>query len=102
MERLRAAGMVEALRRSCQAGRPLLGICLGLQLLFEASEEGQAQGLGLLGGRVRALPPVAGPPHPPHGLGTADPRHPQPLAARRAPRRGVGVFRALLSPLSRP
>jgi glutamine amidotransferase len=35
MERLRAADLVEPLRHSCAAGRPLLGICLGLQLLFE-------------------------------------------------------------------
>ena len=58
MERLRAAGLEPALRRSCASGRPLLGICLGLQLLFEASEEGQAEGLGLLAGRVTTLPRV--------------------------------------------
>jgi glutamine amidotransferase len=60
MERLREGGLATALQRACAAGQPLLGICLGLQLLFEASDEGQATGLGLLAGRVRALPPSRG------------------------------------------
>lgn len=64
MERLRSAGLEPALKRSCASGRPLLGICLGLQLLFEASEEGRADGLGVLAGRVRSLPRVAGHPLP--------------------------------------
>ena len=65
MERLRQAGLDRGLQASCAAGRPLLGICLGLQLLFDASDEGVATGLGLLPGRVRALPKV--PHHPiPH------------------------------------
>ncbi|MFM7362201.1 MAG: imidazole glycerol phosphate synthase subunit HisH [Cyanobium sp.] len=63
MARLGAAGLDEAIRAYCAWGRPLLGICLGLQLLFEASDEGQARGLGLLAGRVRALPP-----HPGHAI----------------------------------
>ncbi|MFN7227617.1 MAG: imidazole glycerol phosphate synthase subunit HisH [Synechococcaceae cyanobacterium] len=65
MERLHSAGLVEPIRHSCHAGRPLLGICLGLQLLFDASDEGSSTGIGLLAGRVRALPRV--PHHPiPH------------------------------------
>lgn len=65
MQRLRATGLAEGLLASCAAGRPLLGICLGLQLLFDTSEEGTATGLGLLAGRVRALPKL--PQHPiPH------------------------------------
>ena len=43
MERLHASGMVPAIERWCAADRPLLGICLGLQLLFDSSDEGKAQ-----------------------------------------------------------
>jgi len=54
MAQLRAAGFVPALEALAAAGKPLLGICLGMQLLFEESEEmGRFTGLGLLPGRVR-------------------------------------------------
>jgi glutamine amidotransferase len=52
--RLEADGLAEALRERADAGRPLLGICLGMQLLFEESEEG-GSGLGVLRGPVRRL-----------------------------------------------
>ncbi|MBV2207967.1 MAG: imidazole glycerol phosphate synthase subunit HisH [Thermomonas sp.] len=52
MRRLHAQGLVEALR-GLQV--PLLGICLGMQLLFESSEEGGVACLGLLSGCVRKL-----------------------------------------------
>ena len=56
MEKLTATGLVPALEREAAAGKPLLGICLGMQLLFEESSEyGTHAGLGLLPGRVRAL-----------------------------------------------
>lgn len=45
----------DALREALRAGKPCLGICLGMQLLFEQSEEGIGSGLGILGGRVRRL-----------------------------------------------
>ncbi len=48
------APVAEALRERVDAGRPLLGICVGMQLLFEESEEG-GRGLGLLEGPVRRL-----------------------------------------------
>lgn len=41
------------------ASKPFLGICIGLQMLFESSEEGNVKGLGILPGRVRRFPPEA-------------------------------------------
>lgn len=56
MERIRATGLDELLAERAEAGTPILGICLGMQLLFERSEElGGAEGLGLLPGEVTLL-----------------------------------------------
>jgi glutamine amidotransferase len=56
MERIRATGLDELIAERAAAGTPILGICLGLQLLFEHSEElGGAAGLGLLPGSVTKL-----------------------------------------------
>jgi glutamine amidotransferase len=56
MERIRETGLDELIAERAAAGTPILGICLGLQLLFERSEElGGADGLGLLPGPVTAL-----------------------------------------------
>ena len=85
MERLTATGLDRALQESCRAGRPLLGICLGLQLLFEGSEEGVATGLSLLPGRVRALPPREGHPIPHMGWAPLLPATPSPLLPADAP-----------------
>lgn len=52
MARLRELGLVEVVRGLRQ---PLLGVCLGMQLLYESSEEGDVECLGLLPGRVRKL-----------------------------------------------
>jgi len=57
-EALRATGLEGAARRAIERGVPFLGICVGLQLLYEGSEESPgAVGLGVLAGRVRRLPP---------------------------------------------
>ena len=54
MENHRSRGLVEVVRRVIDSGKPFLGICLGLQLLFEESEEfGPVAGLGVYPGRVR-------------------------------------------------
>lgn len=56
MRRLRAAGLDAAIRSAAQTGTPVLGLCLGMQLLFDASDEmGGAEGLGLIGGTVHQL-----------------------------------------------
>ena len=54
MGNLRAIGWVKPLREACARGLPFIGICLGMQLLFESSEEmGQHEGLGILRGDVK-------------------------------------------------
>lgn len=61
---LRERGLASALVDRAAAGRPLLGICLGLQLLTEGSEESpDRQGLGIIPGRCRSLPPEVRVPH---------------------------------------
>jgi glutamine amidotransferase len=56
MRRLRAAGLDELIRERAEAGVPVLGLCLGMQLLFDASSEHEgATGLGLLAGEVTPL-----------------------------------------------
>ena len=45
----------DAMRTAIAAGLPILGICLGMQLLFDASDEGEGRGLGILSGRVERL-----------------------------------------------
>ena len=57
MQELRKRGLVDTLLAYVQSGRPLLGICLGMQLLFEVSEEfGDHAGLGIIPGRVSPVP----------------------------------------------
>jgi glutamine amidotransferase len=64
MEQLESKGLVEPLLERIEAGVPFLGVCLGLQLLFEASEEDPGvSGLGLIRGDVRTLPPTVKVPH---------------------------------------
>ena len=54
--KLRKTGMAEFVRTQAAAGKPLLGICLGMQLLFEKSfEYGEHEGLGLLKGQVVSM-----------------------------------------------
>jgi len=58
---LEAAGLVQPVREAARSGKPFLGICVGFQLLFEGSEEGDFRGgLGLFEGWVRKFRPPAG------------------------------------------
>ncbi len=56
MDRLHATGLVAPLQAAATDGRPFLGVCLGLQLLFDHHEEGDVAGLGVLPGVVRRFP----------------------------------------------
>ena len=61
MEKLRQYDLVEVIRRVAEQGTPFLGICLGLQLLFESSDETPGvEGLGLLSGRILKIPDSPG------------------------------------------
>ncbi len=61
MRRLRASGLDDVIRERAAEGVPVLGICLGMQLLFESSTEHEgAEGLGLLPGTVTRLDPGPG------------------------------------------
>ena len=68
VEALASRGLWEPVRRWGAAGRPLLGVCLGAQLLLDGSDEGDAPGLDLIAGRCRAFPSAAdgGPRQVPH------------------------------------
>ena len=59
VEKLRACGMAEALLVEAQKGKPIMGICLGMQLLFDKSYEyGEHEGLGLISGEIRPIADV--------------------------------------------
>lgn len=70
MARLRELNLVQTLR---EITAPLLGICLGMQLLFDSSEEGDTPCLGLLPGRVGLLPDAPGMRIPHMGWNTLEP-----------------------------
>ncbi|MFO1392622.1 MAG: imidazole glycerol phosphate synthase subunit HisH [Steroidobacteraceae bacterium] len=69
MQRLETSGLVATIRALRQ---PVLGICLGMQLLFESSEEGDTRCLGLIAGRVQRFPQRDGYPVPHMGWNQVD------------------------------
>jgi glutamine amidotransferase len=60
---LRTAGFERPIRTAVDDGRPVIGVCVGMQILFEASEEDEETGLGILPGAVRRLPETVRVPH---------------------------------------
>jgi imidazole glycerol-phosphate synthase subunit HisH len=78
MDEMTRRGLVPVFREAAAAGTPLLGICIGMQLLFEESEEhGRHRGLGFLPGRVRRFD--GGLPVPHMGWNRLRPRRPHAL-----------------------
>lgn len=61
MEKLHRYGLVDVIRETAASGKPFLGICLGLQLLFESSEESPGvEGLGICKGKILRIPDKEG------------------------------------------
>ncbi len=82
MENLTLYGLVEPVLAAIDEGKPFLGICVGLQLLFEESEEyGPVSGLGVLAGRCRRFPHSSDPDYrvPHMGWNQIDQKNPSPL-----------------------
>ncbi|MDP9341830.1 MAG: imidazole glycerol phosphate synthase subunit HisH [Actinomycetota bacterium] len=63
MRGLVGSGLDAVIREFAADGRPVLGVCLGMQVLYEGSEEDPDPGLGLLRGAIRRLPPSVKVPH---------------------------------------
>lgn len=100
MDALKSKGFVEPLTEYLHSGRPFLGICLGLQLLFEGSEEnGGVEGLGILPGRVELFDKSHGLPVPHIGWNTLEVEKPSKLLRNTEDRRVYFVhsFRASLN-----
>lgn len=60
MQHLRSRDLVQPIKDIIASGKPFLGICLGLQLLFDASEEGKETGLGIVPGVIKRFRPEPG------------------------------------------
>ncbi|MBQ3226609.1 MAG: imidazole glycerol phosphate synthase subunit HisH [Clostridia bacterium] len=56
MDSLKSHGLIESIYASIEKKTPFLGICLGMQMMYEFSEEGDAEGLGILKGQIRRFP----------------------------------------------
>jgi imidazole glycerol-phosphate synthase subunit HisH len=78
MARLRQSGLDSVIPTLRQ---PVLGICLGMQLLYESSQEGEVRCLGIIPGRALRFPPAAARPVPHMGWNTLDIRRPCALLA---------------------
>jgi len=78
IDHVRARGLDEPILAAVKAGKPLIGICVGMQLLFDSSEEiGQHVGLGILAGQVKRFPTNLTVPH--MGWNQIEPTYDHPL-----------------------
>jgi glutamine amidotransferase len=96
MRRLGQAGLVEGIRA---LGVPVLGICLGMQLLYERSEEGDTRCLGIVPGSVQRLVSVPGRPVPHMGWNSLEPISPDPLLEGIGPNDYVYFVHGYAAPL---
>lgn len=60
VQQLRSRNLVEPIKQAIASGKPFLGICLGMQILFDSSEEGKEPGLSIIPGTVRRFVPEPG------------------------------------------
>jgi len=97
MRRLRDRGLAELIP---QLQAPLLGICLGMQLLFEHSAEGDTPCLGVLAGSITRLTPAPGLPVPHMGWNTLAIRREDPLLANLTERDRLYFVHSFAGPLS--
>ena len=89
MKALNLRGLTPALQKSIAAGLPFLGVCLGLHLLMERTEEGNVACLGVVDGQVRRLPPGLKVPHMGWNMVETGEEHP---VLRDMPRTGYFYF----------
>jgi glutamine amidotransferase len=97
MARLKALDLPDTIR---QLRQPLLGICVGMQLLFDASEEGNVDCLGIVPGKVQRFPERAGLPVPHMGWNQISPTRPTPLLAGLGPEDYVYYVHSYAAPVS--
>lgn len=81
MRLLGELGLIPAIREFAATGKPLFGICLGMQLLLDSSEEGRAEGLGLIPGRSLRFAEEPGFRVPHMGWNSVETARPDPLVA---------------------
>ncbi|MBE7034847.1 MAG: imidazole glycerol phosphate synthase subunit HisH [Ruminococcaceae bacterium] len=79
MDKLKASGLIPVIHEVINKKTPFLGICLGMQLLYDYSEEGDAEGLGILSGTVRRFPADSGLKIPQIGWNRLDVKRPSRL-----------------------
>lgn len=60
MDSIKEMGLYSVIKEAALSGKPFLGICLGMQLMYEESEEGNAEGFGILKGKVKRFPEMEG------------------------------------------
>ena len=57
IENLKKTGLIDDIKAWIRSGKSFMGICLGLQILFEESEEGNSEGIGIIKGKIKKIPP---------------------------------------------